>query len=396
MKTHSDPGRLRLRRALLPLLLATGSATAGVQVCELAGEPINPANGNELAGKSGLMRCVDSDTGERIREQELVDGRFEGWARRFEAGVLQREEQRNAQGNRHGLVREYAGRGADNPLVLEQTYDNGNLRGIARSWHPAGGLKRVAFHDDSGRELAHAEFNAGGQLTRLRCAERSVLAPHADDAAWCGHRSGAGRPVVIFADDGSRRSELSHRGGELIESRSFGPDGSLRQHERVEGGQIRRIEYRPDGTRSSETLWQGQGTAREKILERSYSEQDRPASERRWSAGLLSEEQEWYLNGQPRQRLQYRPQDESSHILESRYHDNGALAYEGEYQMSGQYRRSARGVHRRLDAEGTLREELHYDDAGRLHRRRSFDEAGQLEKDEEVFADGSRRTFQPD
>jgi hypothetical protein len=52
------------------LFFAIMAATAGhaIQVCELNGDLVNPANSNTTAGKNGLMRCRDGEGGTVARE----------------------------------------------------------------------------------------------------------------------------------------------------------------------------------------------------------------------------------------------------------------------------------------------------------------------------------------
>ena len=65
--------RLRAVLAAAGLALAAHAAHA-VQDCELNGQSVNPANGHTTAGKTGLMRCQDADTGHapvRVGAREL-------------------------------------------------------------------------------------------------------------------------------------------------------------------------------------------------------------------------------------------------------------------------------------------------------------------------------------
>ena len=74
----------------LTVLLATPLAALAVQDCELNGQSVNPANGSTTAGRTGLMRCKDRDSGELQREQELKAGVFMGLVRFYEKGKLAR------------------------------------------------------------------------------------------------------------------------------------------------------------------------------------------------------------------------------------------------------------------------------------------------------------------
>ena len=43
--------------------------------CEINGGHVNPNNGNTTAGKTGIMKCKDRDTGKVVREEEYRNGR---------------------------------------------------------------------------------------------------------------------------------------------------------------------------------------------------------------------------------------------------------------------------------------------------------------------------------
>ena len=204
-----------MRRLLLALgLIALPLSAQAVQTCELNGQHVNPANGATTAGKTGLMRCRDADGGPVLREQELKNGVFMGVVRYFKDGVLQREYHVNEQGNQDGLSREFAASSGGNTLLREETYRNSKTVGIARAWHANGQLRHVAFHGDDGRAEAVADFTPQGQLKELRCVSRPVLAPHADDAAWCGHGSAASATVPLYADNGTLCGRATHERGE--------------------------------------------------------------------------------------------------------------------------------------------------------------------------------------
>lgn len=137
------------------------STAHAVQDCELNGVGVNPANGNTTAGKTGLMRCKDRDSGVVQREQELKSGVFMGLVRFYEQGRLVKEHSVNAKGNMDGRAREFAPSGQ---LVREATYDDGHTVGLVRSFYPTGQLRRASFHEEPGGERASAEFTERGQL----------------------------------------------------------------------------------------------------------------------------------------------------------------------------------------------------------------------------------------
>lgn len=43
-----------------------------VQDCEMNGQHVNPSNGSTTAGKTGIMKCRDRDSGKLVREEEPV------------------------------------------------------------------------------------------------------------------------------------------------------------------------------------------------------------------------------------------------------------------------------------------------------------------------------------
>lgn len=388
---------------LLLLVLAASLPARAVQTCELAGEQVNPANGHTTAGKSGLMRCKDADTGVIRREQELRDGKFVGLVRHYRNGVLEREHRVNERGNRDGLAREYAATpGENNALLREETLRNGTTVGLARSWHANGTLRRASFHGDDGREQAVAEFNDKGQLTDLRCAARPLLAPAADDAAWCGHR-GAAATVSLYSGRGELTGRRVHERGELRSRESLWDNGKPRETAEIgpQGGIER--SFAQDGTQRRETRWQwtaadGEGTRRRvTTLEQEFHDSGTLVRERRWAPGErgaeLRSEKRWYLNGQPREASEYSSQGDRLLRLDTLFHDNGKPSSEGRYLLQGRYDHIPVGVHRDFDEAGRLRGERHHDDRGRLTRERELDASGQVIRDDAVFEDGSRKAF---
>ena len=81
----------------------------------------------------------------------------------------------NETGNRDGVSREFAATKPKNPMVREETYRNGRLTGIGRTFFPNGKVERVVAYGESGREASVVEWNGTGQLTELRCADKPLL-----------------------------------------------------------------------------------------------------------------------------------------------------------------------------------------------------------------------------
>lgn len=388
---------------MLLFVLAVAGPAQAIQTCELAGEHVNPANGHTTAGKTGLMRCKDADTGVLQREQELRDGKFLGAVRFYRNGVLEREHRVNERGNRDGLAREYAATpGERNPMLREETLRNGTTVGLARSWHASGTLRRASFHGDDGREQAVAEFNEQGQLGELRCAAQPLLAPAADDAAWCGHRGGPAS-VSLYNGRGELTGRRVHERGELRSRESFWGNGKPRETAEIgpQGGIER--SFAQDGVKRLERQWQwaagstGETKRRVTTLEQEFHDSGTLVRERRWTPGErgaeLRSEKRWYLNGQPSEASEYT--NEAGRLLrrDTAFHDNGQRRFEGSYAVTGRYEQQAVGVHRGFDAAGRLRAERHHDERGRVTRERELDEAGQVTRDDAVFEDGSRKAF---
>ncbi len=389
--------------ALLIALLALPAAAHAIQTCELNGEHVNPANGHTTAGKTGLMRCKDADSGVLQREQEWRDGKSMGLVRFYKNGVLEQEYSTNERGNRDGVARTFAATpGAKNPLLREETMRNGTTIGLARSWYASGTLRRATFHGDDGREQATAEFNEQGQLSDLRCAPKALLAPAADDAAWCGHQSRAST-VSLFSSKGELAGKRTFERGELLKRESFWDSGKPREQAEItsQGGVER--SFANDGSKRRETQWIWQASssdaARRRIttLEQEFHESGTLVRERRWTpaerGAELSSEKQWYLNGQPREASEFISEGGRRLRSDTSFHDTGKPAFESTWLLEGRYERQALGVHRSFDEAGRLRSERHHDERGRVTRERELDAAGQVTRDDAVFEDGSRKAF---
>lgn len=383
------------------VLLGLFHNSHAVQVCELNGQHVNPSNGSTTAGKTGLMRCRDGEGGPVVREEELQNGVFMGIKRYYKEGVLEREFSVNEKGNRDGLLREYAARpGAGNQLLREATLRNSTTVGIARRWHPAGQLRQVTFYDDTGQAEAAVEFTADGKLASLRCGSRPQLAPHADDAAWCGHGGAAPATVTLHGNAGQVAGTLTHERGELRKSQTLWANGTPRQQieSNPQGGND--TQFWESGAKRREIQWLNQSVQgraqRVTVLDREYHNSGQIVGEKRFKpaerGAELESEQRWYLNGQPSSKREYSVVNGGPTYLETRHHDNGQKSFEGAYVRGARGGETAVGVHKGYDAGGRLRTERHYAETGRVARERAWDEAGTLTRDDELFEDGSRKT----
>lgn len=410
---HFHPASSRpLRRGLVGLFgaLALVSCAHAILTCELNGQPVNPNNGAETAGKTGLMRCKDVDTGQPQREQELQNGRYLGLVRTFEAGQVAREHQVDERGNRDGTAREWnvdrtSGR---RTLVREGSNRHGESVGTGRTWNPAGQLARLTSYDDAThREQAAVEFTPDGRLAELRCAARPVFGDDFDDRTACGH-AGTASTVVLYADGGRPRMRLLVERGERRRSETLWDNGAVRELREVTASGLVERRFAADGTKRREAVWTDLPTlspaarpARIQTLEQEFHESGRLTSERRWRLagrdGVLESESSWYLNGQPKERTEYAEADGPRVRRETRFHDNGKRAFDGSWTAEpSRFERSGRdrptGTHATFDIRGVLRGEQVYDARGRLAREREFDADGTLMRDDEVFEDGSRKS----
>ncbi|RYF82153.1 MAG: hypothetical protein EOO29_08110 [Comamonadaceae bacterium] len=382
-------------RGFAAALLGTGLAACAhaVQDCELNGESVNPANGHTTAGKTGLMRCKERDSGELKREQELRNGRFMGLVRFYEKGRLIKEHSINDKGNMDGRSREFLPTGQ---VLREATYANGRTVGLARSFHANGQLSRVAFHEEPGGERAVAEFNDSGQLTDLRCADRAVLAPAVDDARLCGHTGAQPASVDLFDRQGQLRQRLSLRAGQRLGSDSFHDNGTLAARMTLSGDQRTEQQFTADGTKRRErvSLVTERGSIRQRDSD--YSERGTLVREQRWSPeGDLLADDSYYLNGQPRRKAAYSGgTGNAPRLLEvTEFFDTGHRASVMRYAVTGRGAQRATGTHQHFNEQGRLTAESVYDAQGRLGRERAWNAEGQLQRDDEVFEDGSRKAL---
>jgi antitoxin component YwqK of YwqJK toxin-antitoxin module len=394
----------RLVRRVSALLVACTIPmfAQAVQVCDLDGQSVNPANGSTTAGKSGLMRCRDGDSGPVIREEEIQRGVFMGVVRYFRAGVLEREFSVNERGNRDGRSREYAATpGPKNQLLREETMRNGTTVGLARTWYADGTLKRLTFYGDDEREQAVAAFTQQGRLTELRCANQPRLAPDADDATWCGHRGNGVATVDLYASSGKLRGRISHERGERRKLETLWDNGKLRDQIETNATDGSERNFSADGVKRKESAWitrqSDNRSSRITTLEQEFHESGTLVHERRWlpsdRGGELQLEQHWYLNGQLRDKVEYLVQDGQLVKRDTRYHDNGRVASEGLWLVKSRFDSQPIGLHKSFDDAGHLRAERTYDGKGRSTREREFDETGRTTRDDEVFEDGSRKAF---
>lgn len=379
---------------LIPLPLFFGASGAqAVQVCELNGQSVSPANGSTTAGKTGLMRCKDGTTGELQREQQVQNGVFTGLVRFYEKGKLAREHTTNAKGNMHGRAREFSPSGQ---VLREAVYDDGQERGLVRSFYPGGQLRRATFYPNTGAgpERAVVEFTERGQMSMLRCGEAPVLAPVADDAKLCGFTSGGASQVDLFDARGTLRSRVSYLAGKRVRSQEFYDNGKPSTLDETTGNQRIERSFSSEGVKRRETVWLLAERSAIRQREQEFSEKGTVVRDQRWTpVGEPLRDDSFYLNGQPRSKAVYSGAGNARTVEVTEYYDSGQRAAQGRFLAPSRNRQLPIGTHQRFSEKGTLLAESHFDPKGRVTRERAWDENGDLQRDDEVFEDGSRKAF---
>lgn len=398
MPTYSTPS---LRRSwhivALASLLGLCPLAHAVEDCELNGASVNPSNGYTTQGKTGMMRCRDRDSGQVVREQELRSGAFVGLVRYFKNGVLSREFSVNTQGNQHGLLREWAPNGQ---LVLETNKLNSKTQGLLREWHANGALRRVEFFGDEPGDRAAVQYHANQQLSDLRCGNKPLLAPHADDAALCGFR-GTPSTVSIFGANGGLRATMTLLAGVSQQSTSFHSNGKPSAQEEVRGEQRVQRVFSENGAKLKETFWSMAEKPATLLRETEFHASGTLVRERLYAmaevAGRrrnrLVAESRFYLNGQPQSKDEFTLDGEYEIRDAKSYFDNGQLSRQGRYVQEGRSHERPTGVHRVYSQAGQPVQEIHHDERGKPNRERRWDNTGKLVSDDALFEDGSRKAF---
>ena len=382
------PARLA---ACAAVMLGLAGGAHAVQDCELDGQPINVNNGNATAGKTGLIRCKDRDSGQVRREQQIQNGVYTGLVRYYQEGKLFKEHHVNAQGNMDGPAREFAPTGR---VVRESVYANSNEVGLVRVFYPGGARRRVAFNGEAGREVASAEFTEAGQLSALRCGDKPVLAPAFDDARACGF-SGGPSQVDLFDGKGALRQRVTYAAGVRQRWESLYDNGQPESSSEIAGDQSVARRFWPGGVKRQEiySLVLDRRTVRQREL--TFSERGTLVREQRWSPeGIPTGDDSFYMNGQPRSKSAWNGSGEQRVVEIAEFYDSGQRASVGRFRAAPRGGATmAMGTHQRFGEHGALVAETTYDDKGRATRERAWDDAGKLLRDDEVFEDGSRKAY---
>ncbi|MFZ6677656.1 hypothetical protein [Undibacterium sp. Tian12W] len=387
-------------RGLFPVIAISAlcmSNAMAIEDCELNKEQVNPANGNTTAGKTGIMKCVDRNTGKLVREQELRAGVFMGLVRYYKDGVLFKEHSVNERGNTDGRAREFAPNGQ---VLREENNVNGSTRGLVREWYPNGAAKRISFIGENPKEKATIKYTQDKQLSAIECGDKALLAPHANDAALCGF-NGKPSKVQLFAEGGRLRSQFTFLAGEIQQATHYYDNGKPETVDEVGTKQKTRKQYFDTGVLFKETAWNV--TEKPAAIEREveYHETGPKVREQLYAfvekegrrQNRLISDASFYLNGQPKRSEKFSVEGKDDVKEVRNYFDNGRMSSLERYVYEGRYRERPIGVHQSFAQNGALVRESHYDERGRIQRERSWDENGKLLADDQVYEDGSRKAF---
>ncbi len=378
---------------LLIALCAYGAGAHAIVRCELNGKPVNPSNGAETAGLTGLLRCREEDTGQLQREQELKDGKYLGKERFFDReGKPTRERSVNERGNSQGRVAEFWPNGQ---LKREEFAENGRTTGAVRRFDASGRPERLSFHVD-GQEQFVLETNAGGQPTRLQCPRASLLP---EDRKPCGFEGMA--DTLLYSAAGAKAAQVRYDQGRLLLATQWTPEGVVAEQMLFEEGRRVHRGFFTDG---------GKSVLREERIftpdaQRFLRDTRGPLhSLRRFgSTGQLIEQhgyaegrevllERWYLNGAARERTVMSGTGDAARIQRELRNDEGKLTHRELLTTQQQ----ATGVQQQFHTNGRMAQEDRYtapDARGRtrLEARKQWDESGKLLADDTILEDGSRQ-----
>lgn len=352
------------------------------------GKSVNPSNGAETAGLTGLLRCREEDTGKLRREQELRNGKYLGLERHYDReGRLQRERHVNERGNSQGRVADFWPNGQ---LRREEFAENARTQGPVRSFTEQGKLERLAFHAD-GRERFSVEYNAAGQPTRLTCPAASVLP---EDRKLCGF--GGAVDTLLYTSSGAKAAQMRYDNGRLLAATEWDAGGLPAAQMLFENGSRVHRRYSSENGKAvlrEERIYEADDrTLRERsgalAQARQWGASGQLVEQRRYAAGRETLLERWYLNGALRERAALA----AARILRERYDDDGRL--EQRERLTADERPT--GVQQYFHANGRVALEEGYGEPDargrtRLQTRKEWDESGRLLADDVLLEDGSRQ-----
>lgn len=403
MLTTATPSLLFKCIAFLMISLAASQASAALQ-CELGGRPVNTSNGADLIGLTGLLRCIESDTGKMRREQEMRGGKFIGLDRFYDReGRLQRERMINEKGNGEGRMREFWPSGQ---VRREANEINSSTQGASRIFYENGQLERASFTADN-RQQASLSFNKDGGLTDISCHSTSVLP---EDRMPCGFE-GKVRTVTVNATRNGVQPSVAHifEQGKLLAVTTYREDGNIWAELQTQNGARWHRVFDARGAKN------GKNVLREERLFELDTENTRRVSDNtgvlQWSKLWGSNEQliehasysrgraifteRWYLNGSLREKITTTGEGAQARTQIESFRDVGGISSRETLTANNNFAQRV-GPQQNFHDSGKLANEDTYsmpDERGRtkLIARKQWDENGKLTADDEILEDGSRK-----
>ena len=358
--------------------------------CELGGKSVNPNNGNETAGLTGMLRCKDEDSGKLQREQELRNGKNVGLERFFDRnGNIIKERTINDRGNTQGLEKTFWPNGQ---VKSEETADNGQTQGAARQFYETGKLRRLSFMQDR-REILEIGLNTDGSYAELRCHTSSVLA---EDRKPCGFEGKT--DTALFDQYGKKRVLQTWEQGKLLINISFRENGDIDSDLRFEQG--RRVHKRFHDAKnqlreerifevSDQLLRSSQGAL---MAMKQWATSGQITLHTRYTDGKASLTERWYLNGALKEKVTATGSAIANRTLRESYTDEGKIASRETLNADNQ----VVGLRQIYFSNGNIMREDTYSEPDargrtRLSKRKEWDESGKVSADDEILEDGSRK-----
>lgn len=378
--------------------LATSQLSFAGEDCLLNGESVSLYNGSTTAGKTGIIRCKDSETGKLSREREVKSGKIVGLYRLYREGIIALEYTDEENGQRHGVVREYANNGK---LIKEENEVHGKRLGLQREWTSDGKPKSIEYIGDTESGSAKIRWATTGAINSLQCANKPVLAPHVDDASLCGFK---GKPSTIhyFHDGGQRRASEVILAGVTQQAIQYDYNtGKERGSSVRKDNRMTEISYGDNGNKRIEAIYDLNVKPRALMQHREFHESGTLIKEQLFKQieldgrrrNLLAQESRFYLNGQVRSQEKYRVENNVQFLELTNYADTGKMTSIATYLMENAYRNRPIGKHQSFHENGALATEDQYNADGKLFRQQQWNPQGVLIIDDAVFEDGSRKAF---
>lgn len=398
---------------LLVAVCAFLSSAWAVPRCELNGKSVSPYNGSTTDGLTGVMRCKEESTGVPTSEQELRGGVFMGLSRFYDSnGNIQRERLINERGNTDGFEREFWPNGK---LRSESNQNNGSTRGAARTFFDTGKTERASFTLDS-QVLASLSWDRDGNLTNALCSQASVLK---EDTKLCGFE---GRVQTALFQNGKRRELRLMEQGKILAATVYRPVSrqfSATDAEVVVGELAFQNGQRWHRTYNTEGAANGKNVLREERLyepgrnaqgneyrvtssdgrlqwSKAWGANEQLLEHIRYANGRPNMTERWYLNGAMKEKTTVTLDGGGSKSVRESFDDDGKMTERQSTIAFGVNRDQLTGLQQQFHANGTVAIEDNYskpDEHGRtrLISRKQFNENGQLQSDDEILEDGSRK-----